>query len=1097
MPELPENFMFSERLEKLHASMDSSRVVSVCAPAGYGKTTLATSYFHRRDCPPSRICWYRLDPEDRNLPAFIAHFAESVFPSDDSRFFESRRMLKEYADLESQPQQAIAMICQEMWSHHSPSSHARTYIVLDDFQNVIQTPEICDMTRFMMDNLPPSCTIFVLNRTDFRIYTEKQKLEQKVLEIGAEDLAFSPSEVKDFMFHMDKSLAQQELSVFIQEKTEGWIAGIIILYQALKSKGPNIPAHELAKLVHEEALFRYLSLEVFESVEYSTQDALIRLALLQDFIESEAEQIFEITDIQALIAQSMGFGLFTQRIHGDPVVYRFHSLFREFLLHILKNRCSGELIAQLHLKAATYYIGQEAYIRAAEHLAKCGNVSAAIDIVIKAGYNKILVGETAQLKIWLDLLPEDLVRDNPVLLMYKAQLMPNSRQSEMVEPLKKILHMSLLDKKLDTYYQAASVLIYILMCSNDMKGLREIATGLPWQLENTSQELKNTLLILDMVRSIGEEQFGQGETQSETLLYDHLPEDSKWLYLILACIIYHCLGKLDRAEHCMQTALLLDNFKNIEPARGFVLLFLATTWSLKNEKERLTSALSEITAIGEKYDYDYLSANGRRLAAFERYLSFDMEGSVEMLDYAIFHYRRMNNNAMVASTMLLKRLWSIRPANTGNLEEARLEMAMLRKAKPGLMVNETALSILGAIARESGDFPRAERCLLSAMRLAKVKKGSQVLCGACFHLAKLYYVKGNEDKGHYYLQQAMELASENRYFMFWDIHIPTLTEMSLRSMRYGYCVGFAEELLSKFYDSGTITYLAKIVKTMDESRITAFVEDFVFRYQPSQGEQLYVVKAALFGTPEVFVNGIKIPDTEWKTKKVKGILEYLILNNGKTVSKDTLLNIFWPDSDSKSAMVSLRTALYQLRKTLSKYQVPVSGNNAFIHETLGGLQIRNSEILELDIAEFLRLQQELAALSEKTGSDSDAILELLEQMVSIYRGDLMEYSDYGDLVFLERERCKMIFEDICLKLGFIYEKRGKLSQAESIFRHALVLEPYSEKICLELLQLLMGQGRRSKAVSLYYRFKKRFEQDLDINIDSRLTEAVRNPGLHK
>jgi DNA-binding SARP family transcriptional activator len=275
------------------------------------------------------------------------------------------------------------------------------------------------------------------------------------------------------------------------------------------------------------------------------------------------------------------------------------------------------------------------------------------------------------------------------------------------------------------------------------------------------------------------------------------------------------------------------------------------------------------------------------------------------------------------------------------------------------------------------------------------------------------------------------------------------------------------------------------------------VDDFVFRYQPNQGEQLYVVKATLFGTPEVFVNGTKIPDTEWKTKKVKGILEYLILNNGKTVSKDTLLNIFWPDSDSKSAMVSLRTALYQLRKTLSKYQVPVSGNNAFIHETLGGLQIRNSEILELDIAEFLRLQQELAALSEKTGSDSDAILELLEQMVSIYRGDLMEYSDYGDLVFLERERCKMIFEDICLKLGFIYEKRGKLSQAESIFRHALVLEPYSEKICLELLQLLMGQGRRSKAVSLYYRFKKRFEQDLDINIDSRLTEAVRNPGLHK
>ena len=351
-------------------------------------------------------------------------------------------------------------------------------------------------------------------------------------------------------------------------------------------------------------------------------------------------------------------------------------------------------------------------------------------------------------------------------------------------------------------------MIYILMCSNDMKGLREIATGLPWQLENTSQELKNTLLILDMVRSIGEEQFGQGETQSETLLYDHLPEDSKWLYLILACIIYHCLGKLDRAEHCMQTALLLDNFKNIEPARGFVLLFLATTWSLKNEKERLTSALSEITAIGEKYDYDYLSANGRRLAAFERYLSFDMEGSVEMLDYAIFHYRRMNNNAMVASTMLLKRLWSIRPANTGNLEEARLEMAMLRKAKPGLMVMRL-LSILGAIARGRGIFP-GRTLLAPGDAVGKVKKGSQVLCGPVSIFGR-HIMSKEIGKGHY-LQQAMELASENRYLCFGISIFPTLNVAP--GMRYGYCVGFAEELLSKFYDSGTITYLAKIVKTM-------------------------------------------------------------------------------------------------------------------------------------------------------------------------------------------------------------------------------------------------------------------------------------------
>lgn len=61
MPELPANFFLTERLKKLHDAMDSSRLVSVCAPAGYGKTTLAVSYLNTRIGLSPRICWYRLD----------------------------------------------------------------------------------------------------------------------------------------------------------------------------------------------------------------------------------------------------------------------------------------------------------------------------------------------------------------------------------------------------------------------------------------------------------------------------------------------------------------------------------------------------------------------------------------------------------------------------------------------------------------------------------------------------------------------------------------------------------------------------------------------------------------------------------------------------------------------------------------------------------------------------------------------------------------------------------------------------------------------------------------------------------------------------
>ncbi|HYE10772.1 MAG TPA: bacterial transcriptional activator domain-containing protein, partial [Patescibacteria group bacterium] len=118
-------------------------------------------------------------------------------------------------------------------------------------------------------------------------------------------------------------------------------------------------------------------------------------------------------------------------------------------------------------------------------------------------------------------------------------------------------------------------------------------------------------------------------------------------------------------------------------------------------------------------------------------------------------------------------------------------------------------------------------------------------------------------------------------------------------------------------------------------------------------------------------------------------------------------------------------------------------------------------------------------------------------MADIYKGDLIEGSDFGDLVFLERERLRSIFMEACQKLSSIYIKHGELRQAEEILRRALTADPYSENICLELLKLYMSQGRRSKAVKLYYSFKKYFEQEIDIKIDKRLTEAIQSPRLEK
>jgi len=217
MPELSVSFFLTERLKKLHEEMDSYRAVTVCAPAGYGKTTLAVSYLNCHAAASSRVCWYRLDPEDKSLSVFVTHLGEAVFPLDTVEFAESRKAFLNLSDIQSQPHHFISVICHELWAHHNQAGNVRTYIVLDDFQNVAQSQDICDMTRYMLDNLPPSCTIIVLSRSNLNIFTEKQKLEKRILEIDANNLVFNNAEIEKLMLSMGQTVTNRELTNIIEK----------------------------------------------------------------------------------------------------------------------------------------------------------------------------------------------------------------------------------------------------------------------------------------------------------------------------------------------------------------------------------------------------------------------------------------------------------------------------------------------------------------------------------------------------------------------------------------------------------------------------------------------------------------------------------------------------------------------------------------------------------------------------------------------------------------------------------------------------------------------------------------------------------------
>lgn len=60
----------------------------------------------------------------------------------------------------------------------------------------------------------------------------------------------------------------------------------------------------------------------------------------------------------------------------------------------------------------------------------------------------------------------------------------------------------------------------------------------------------------------------------------------------------------------------------------------------------------------------------------------------------------------------------------------------------------------------------------------------------------------------------------------------------------------------------------------------------------------------------------KLHSFSWRTLKAPELFAYLIYYRNKTVSKQTLIDLLWPDFNLKRATTQLHTAIYQIRKTI-------------------------------------------------------------------------------------------------------------------------------------------------------------------------------------
>jgi DNA-binding SARP family transcriptional activator len=169
--------------------------------------------------------------------------------------------------------------------------------------------------------------------------------------------------------------------------------------------------------------------------------------------------------------------------------------------------------------------------------------------------------------------------------------------------------------------------------------------------------------------------------------------------------------------------------------------------------------------------------------------------------------------------------------------------------------------------------------------------------------------------------------------------------------------------------------------------------------------------------------------------------------------RDTLLGLFWPDSDQEHARTSLRKSLHILRRSL--------GDDAILS--------RGDEEVAVD---FQLVWCDTAAFEASVKANR------LEEALDLYRGDLLagffieEAPEFDQWLYSERTRLRASAARAAFALSEQIEAGGNVAAAVILARRALEFSDTDERAAQKLIDLQARVGDRTGAIQTYETFAR-------------------------
>jgi LuxR family transcriptional regulator, maltose regulon positive regulatory protein len=893
VPQRPPHLVSRPRLTSVLCQGAERRLLTLCAPAGYGKTSALIDFASAASLP---VCWYSLDQFDADPWVFVSYLAASLRQRFPAALAQTQTLLAQASQTGATGlRSVIGMLLQEIDALNTPFS-----LVLDDWHLVDRAEEISDLVAQLVTRCANPHLIIASRHypglPDLMLLAARRQMTG----LDEERLRFTPPEVAAVISAEYAIDVAAEQAHALAEQANGWITGILLALQANNANLERVMRDGVA----DRQVYRFLNEQVFTRLPADLQQFILDSALLDEVSAAHCDAVFGRHDSRQLIEQLTQQHLFISEVRQG--VWRYHPLFCEFLQEHYRKERPQEFRTTTR-RIADDYAARGQWSEAFDCCMAAEDLEAAQAIVARGGQQLYMRGRLETLERCFAVLPLDNL-DAPLLCLKgrvqldrgharEAQVLADlaARRAHPDEIAEVLLLQAIVERNLGNYDTAIAAAQQVMQQKHtpaqEAEGLRVLAFCHYDQgrIETSLEELLAALRI--------EQQRGDMYTTAK-------------IYISLG-MTYEALGQLERAEEYYtrseaywsasgdigRRALTLNNKGVVQHLMGNYQIALMTLSAAQKQAR---------SAVTPRYEAVAFLSVGDLYSDLERW-------NDSSTSYG--QARSLNSDTFLSSYLDL--------AEIRLLVRQRRYLAAMQQldrlsgtvtAHHPLLVLLLQSSITIGLGDETEAAQFAQHAITTATQNnAPLDEGRAYLLNA--HVAARF---GDDDAVRAALAQVDAIAEQlghDAFLVAEALHAPAL-------MRRAQALGWR--------------------RCQDWAARHAQMRRLARNLHQTAPRPLLVVRT--FGTEQLLLEDQPV-EVGWA--RAREVLYYL-LAHPRGASPDELREAIWPELELTKARANLKAAIYELRSSLPRDLIVLQGRQLYRLE-------RDVVELDYDVEQFLQL----------------------------------------------------------------------------------------------------------------------------------------------